>query len=148
MQTLKEVEAAKALMREAVNWSVMHWLAEKKRVRKAADVANDALDALDRKVKDGWSTALKAAYAELAKNGQATRNGTSEEIWQLAKCIREADEKAWNAHMDAENTFDVAEKRLSTSMAREGTHKAIESWVLHEEAIALSESAITKAKLA
>ena len=48
MMNLKEVENAKALMREAVNWSVMKWLAEKKKVRKAADVANALLDALDK----------------------------------------------------------------------------------------------------
>src|SRR5271166_1880505 len=54
MQAIKEVEDAKALMREAANWSVMRWLSEKKRVRKAADIANDALDGVERKVKAAW----------------------------------------------------------------------------------------------
>ena len=33
MLNIEEVENAKALMTEAVNWSVMRWLGEKKRVQ-------------------------------------------------------------------------------------------------------------------
>ena len=58
MRKLTEVEEAKALMTEAVEWSVMKWLREKKRVRKAADKANDALDALEQEIKTRrrWSS--------------------------------------------------------------------------------------------
>ena len=31
-------------MTEGLNWSVLRWLKEKKKVRKAADIANHALD--------------------------------------------------------------------------------------------------------
>jgi hypothetical protein len=44
--------------------------------------------------------------------------------------------------MDAEATFDLAEKQLSTSMAREGCRKAIHSWELHEKAIRKAETLI------
>jgi len=148
MQTLKEVDAAKALMREAVNWSVMRWLAEKKKVRKAADRANDLLDELDRSIKATWSDELKAAYAELApsaKPGNHTGSYSakvSPEIRQLAKQLRQADSEAYSARMDAEDTFDLAEKRLSTSMAREGSAKAIVSWELKEKAIALGKAGL------
>jgi hypothetical protein len=142
MQTLKEVEAARTLMREAAHWSVMRWLAEKKRVRKAADRANDALDELNRQIKAEWPEALKAAYAEVSKNHHGARtpsdNGLNPEILKLAKRVRQADNEAYSARMEAEKTFDLAEKRLSTSMAREGTHQAITSWDLHEKAIALA----------
>ena len=40
MKTLPEVETAKQLMNEAIRWSVITWLREKKRVRKTADQAN------------------------------------------------------------------------------------------------------------
>ena len=42
MDKLPEVETAKALMNEAVTWSVMKWLREKNRVRQTADRANAA----------------------------------------------------------------------------------------------------------
>jgi hypothetical protein len=42
--------------------------------------------------------------------------------------------------MDAEHTFDEAERLLSTSLAREGCQKAIRSWDLHEKAIRRAEA--------
>jgi hypothetical protein len=156
MLKLKEVEAAKMLMTEAVNWSVMRWLAEKKRVRKAADIANDALDALNAELKAGWSADLKSAYDELSAvstnktamklPGNGKKLHIDPEIRVLAKEIKHADEEAYRARMDAEDTFDRAERRLSTSMAREGSRKAITSWELHEKAIIKSEAAIGTGK--
>lgn len=49
--------------------------------------------------------------------------------------VKEADDEAYAARMDAEDTFDEAERRLSSSMAREGAEKALESWDLREKAI-------------
>jgi hypothetical protein len=147
MQTLKEVDAAKALMREAVNWSVMRWLAEKKRVRKAADRANDLLDELDRSIKATWSNELRAAYAELApakpdKNAVTYSGNARPEVYLFARQVRRADNEAYSARMDAEDTFDLAEKRLSTSLAREGAQKAILSWDLKEKAITMAKSGV------
>jgi len=119
MDKLPEVETAKALMTEAVAWSVMKWLREKKRVRKTADQANAALDQLHQAVKDRWPDGVRAAYA---------------------KKVKEADDEAQRAHLDAEATFDEAEKQLSTRLAREGCRKAIESWDLHEKAIRKAEA--------
>ena len=121
MDKLPEVETAKALMTEAVAWSVMKWLREKKRVRKTADQANAALDQLHQAVKDRWPDGVRAVYA---------------------KKVKEADDEAFRAHMDAEATFDEAEKLLSTSLAREGCRKAILSWDLHEKAIRKAEALI------
>jgi hypothetical protein len=56
--------------------------------------------------------------------------------------MKEADDLAYRARMDAEKTFDDAEKQLSTSLAREGCRKAIESWDLHEKAIRKAEAMI------
>jgi hypothetical protein len=44
--------------------------------------------------------------------------------------------------MDAEETFDEAERQLSTSLAREGCRKAIQSWELHEKAIRRAEALV------
>lgn len=153
MQTLKEVDAAKALMHEAVNWSVMRWLAEKKRVRKAADRANDLLDELDRSIKAMWSNELRVAYAELAptKSGKKAATYSSNacpEVCLFARQVRQADNEAYSARMDAEDTFDLAEKRLSTSLAREGAQKAILSWDLKEKAIAIAKSGVDTTHIA
>lgn len=153
MLNLKEVDQAKALMTEAYSWSVMKWLAEKKRVRKAADLANAVLDALDQQLKDGWSDELVAAYCELGSVGdkaiapkpRGKKNSISSETKQLAKKLWQADSDAYNMRWKAEDTFDVADRKLSTSMAREGTKQAIASWDLHEKAIAMSQEIVDSA---
>ncbi len=148
MLNLREVEEAKVLMNEAVRWSVMRWLAEKKRVRKAADLANDTLDVFEKKVKTGWSDELKAAYEELVPAGKSQpktkekKVKVDSDVRAAAIRIKQADDEAYKAHMDAEETFDVAEKRLSTAMAREGTQKAILSWELHEKAIMMAQELV------
>jgi flagellar biosynthesis chaperone FliJ len=150
MRKLEEVKEAKALMTEAMAWSVMKWLREKKRVRKAADKANAALDDLDREVKAGWSSELTSAYKELSdvetakteRRSQAAPKRSEEisaEVQLFVRRVKEADDQAYQARMDAERTFDEAERSLSTSMAREGCRKAIHSWDLHEKAIRRAE---------
>lgn len=158
MLKLPEVDTARAIMTEGLNWSVLRWLREKKKVRKAADIANHALDVLDREVKVTWSDELKAAYDDLPQTDagekplctsqQRKKISIDPKIKLLAKVIKDADQEAYLAHMDAENTFDQAEKRLSTSMAREGSRKAILSWDLREKAIMKSKSAVSAAKTA
>ena len=144
MRKLTEVEEAKALMTEAISWSVMKWMKEKKRVRSVADQANAALDELDRSVKASWNHEKKTAYDELAQAGAGFGNkesaAISPDIRQFARQVKEADDEARRARMDAENTFDQAERMLSTSMAREGCQKAIRSWDLHEKAIRQAET--------
>ena len=150
MRKLTEVEDAKALMTEAMGWSVVKWLSEKKRVRKTADLANAALDQLDEEIKARWNDELKAAYGELGGNSgggaQRQHKQTSPDIdpqvMLLAKKLKESDEEAYRVRMDAEDTFDEAEKKLSTRLAREGCQKAIDSWDLHEQAIRKSEAVI------
>ncbi len=134
MRKLAEVEEAKALMSEAKDWSVMRWLREKKRVREAADKANDALDALNRETKASWSEELKAAYKG---------NTADPQVERFVKDVKRADEEARRARQDAEDTFDEAERQLSAAMAREGCRKAIYSWELHEKAIRKAEGAGT-----
>lgn len=159
MRRLPEVEDAKSLMAEAMDWSVLKWLWEKATVRETADQANAALDQLDKKVKAGWSDELKAAYKELqAEKSAAGRhhgkdNGKQlqaidSQVRHLAKRLKEADDEAYRVRMDAEETFDEAERQLNTNMAREGCRKAIDSWVLHEKAIRMAEGAAETAKAA
>jgi len=140
VRKLPEVEQAKALMIEAQEWSVMKWLREKKRVRKTADRANDALDQLSKEMKLLWPDELRAAYGSLARN--SSREKPDAEIPNAVKQVKRADDESFRAHMDAESTFDEAERQLSTSMAREGCRKAIYSWELHEKAIRMAERLI------
>lgn len=152
MEKLPEVESAKALMTEAMTWSVMKWLREKKRVRKTADQANAALDQLSRAVKEGWTDGMRAAYDALdAKaRGNATPRGRQKEasssigapLDTVVRKVMEADDEAYRARMDAEAAFDEAERQLSTSLAREGCRKAIHCWDLHEKAIHRAEAVI------
>lgn len=149
MEKLPEVETAKALMNEAMRWSVMKWLREKKKVRKTADQANAALDKLSASVKRDWPDSVRTAYAALlpepaSGNGGdrkptkplAAKNG---EASAVAGKVKQADDEAYRARMLAEDTFDEAERVLSTSLAREGCVKAIQSWELHEKAIRQAE---------
>jgi len=142
MNKLSEVQAAKLLMNEAINWSVMRWLREKKRVRAAADEANAALDRLRQAIGQQWCEDLKAAYLASANGAKKVAPKGNGDSVRLAGQIKHADDEARHARMDAEETFDKAEKRLSTSLAREGCQKAIRSWELHEQAIRLAETAI------
>jgi hypothetical protein len=146
MQKLIEVEEAKAVMIEAINWSVMKWLREKKTVRKMADRANAALDANILQLRNDWDKPLLTAYKHL--DAQSTNDsGISADLFNQAKKLKHAEDEARQARDDAENTFDEAEKQLSTTMAREGCRKAIRSWELHEHVIRLSESAAHPAKV-
>jgi hypothetical protein len=150
MRKLPEVQEAKELMTEAMDWSTFKWMYEKPRVRKTADRANAALDRLDRAVKTRWSDEVKATYKSLSaktagaaqrqeKDPQQPESGNSQ-LRLLIENVKEADVAAHRARMDAEKTFDEAERRLSTSMAREGCKKAIHSWELHEKAIRKAEA--------
>jgi len=147
MERIPEVEAAKALMTEAVSWSVMKWLREKKRVRKTADQANAALDQLNQAVKNRWPDAVRVAYKTLVPQGAGIATVPVQSTQPIdqqsnlsAKKVKEADDVAYRARMDAEETFDTAERQLSTRLAREGCRKAIQSWELHERAIKKAEA--------
>ncbi|MFZ0952891.1 MAG: hypothetical protein WAN17_11535 [Candidatus Sulfotelmatobacter sp.] len=159
MKKLPEVDEAKALMIEATDWSVFRWLFEKRRVRETADQANAALDKMNQAVKSRWSSDVKAAYNELApKAGSAPRRRNGEPASQIdhsqiidpqiidpqirlyAKKVKQADDAARRARIDAEKTFDEAERLLSTALAREGCRKAIHQWELDEKAIRTAEA--------
>ena len=107
MRKLTEVEEAKALMTEALEWSVMKWLREKKRVRKAADRANDALDQLSKETKLRWPDELRAAYEALAQHASPGHQPHAE-ISNAVKQVKRADDESFRAHLDAESTFDEA----------------------------------------
>ena len=152
MEKLEAVENARNLMLEAREWPVWTWLTEKSRLRDAANQADDAFDELEKKIKQSWSDELKHAYRELEeadpdheqhrhskKLDQAIK--ISPEIRALAKKIKQAHDVAYDAHMRAEETFEVAASHLNISMAREGTAQAIESWDLKEKAIRKAEAA-------
>lgn len=154
MRKLAAVEDAKAIMTEGTEWGVWKWLIEKKRVRTIADEARAALDEFEMKVKATWSDDLKIAYNQLvsqtgdAKQARQKAKLVKKEpapkidsqVMAVVKRVKEADDEAYNAHEDAEDAFAEAEKRMSTSMAREGARKALEAYDLHEAAIRKAES--------
>jgi hypothetical protein len=155
MQKLIPVEEAKKLMNEAIEWSIWRWLLEKRKVRVAADTAVDALNALDKKVKAAWSDDLKKAFRELELDASTNGNARARQKYEKAKeeaedvpaeiklavqRVKEADDEAEEARLDAEDTFDEAERRMSADMAREGARKAIASWELREKSIRKAEA--------
>jgi hypothetical protein len=155
MRKLPEVQQAKELMNEAVDWSVFKWMFEKPRVRETADRANDALDRLERTVKSHWGDEAKEAFKRLSGKTDRTTRGqqkreqppqlTDPQITLLLEKVKDADDAARRARMDAEETFDEAERQLSTSLAREGCKKAVHSWELHEKAIRKAEAVVNPA---
>ena len=160
MRKLAAVEDAKELFNVAKDWGVWRWLLEKRRVRAAADLANATLDEADAAVKAGWIEDLKRAYRELEVEASVNGNArarrklekakdeakdVSPEIKLLVAQVKEADDRSYEAHLDAERMFDEAERYLSASMAREAAERAIESWILHEKAIRKAEAAARRA---
>lgn len=149
MRKLPKVEEAKQLMNEAMDWSVFRWLFEKRRVRETADQANAALDKFNHDVKARWDRQIMTAYKEAGNHGRTGRapsetqsDAADPEIMLFARQVKEADAAAHRARMKAENTFDEAERRLNTDLAREGCRQAIRSWELHEKAIRLAEAGL------
>jgi hypothetical protein len=158
MRKLPAVEQARAIMLEGTEWGVWKWLTEKKRVRELADKARTALDDAEMKTKLTWSDDLKIAYNQLVnENGNAKRTRgkpaskskvdkptaapkIDPKILAAVQRIQEADDNAYNAHEDAEDAFAEAEKKMSTSMARDAARKALEAYDLHESAIRKAEA--------
>jgi hypothetical protein len=159
MRKLPAVEDARAIMTEGTQWGVWKWLLEKKRVREMADAARGALDQFEMKVKATWGDDPKIAYNQLvsqdgdvkqarqkAKLGKKeTAEKIDSHVMTVVKRVKEADDDAYNAHEDAEDLFAEAEKRMSTSRAREAARKALEAYDLHEAAIRKAE-ALARAK--
>lgn len=153
MKKLQEVEEAKALLKEAINWSLFKWLWEKNTVRETADRADATLDRMNKKIKAQWSDDVREAYRSLAdssRNGNGRKHrelgksglALDPELLQAIRHVKETDDKARSARMDARQTFDDAERQLNTDLAREGCKKAIHSWNLHEKAIREAEALV------
>ncbi len=160
MKKLPAVEDARAVMTEGMEWGVWKWLTEKKRVRAIADKARAALEDLEMKVKLTWSDELKIAYNQLVcedtggKRKRKAKDKSQElpriddhKILAAVKRVKEADDDAYNAHEDAEDVFAEAERKMSTSMAREGARMALVAYDRHEAAIRQAE-ALAKGKAA
>ncbi len=160
MHKLIPVEEAKSLMREAIDWSLWGWLTEKRKLRTTADRAWEALDEAEKQVKDAWNDDLKAAWRELEAQAAAEGNprakrqyqkareeaeGVAPELKLAARRLMDAEAEAHAAHMQAEETFDEADRRMSTSMACEGARQAIDAWEMREKVIRKAESLGRKA---
>jgi len=146
MQKLIPVEEAKTLMREAIDWSLWGWLTSKRKLRTTADRAWEALDEVEVKVKAGWSGELKAAYRELEKGtGNGHPHDLPPEVLAALQRFKKFEDEAYAAHMQAEETFDEADRRMSTSMACEGARQAIDAWEMREKVIRKAESLGKKA---
>jgi hypothetical protein len=155
MQKIDSVEEAKALLASAMDWSILRWLAEKRRVRGVADRGTAALDAEERRIKSTWPEELTNAYAALCPSSdddpyaaaehefilQQARD-IPEDIRAAARRVREADEIATSARLAAEQMFDDAERRMSAAMARRGAELAIDAYEVRYVALAEAEAAV------
>jgi hypothetical protein len=110
---------------------------------------------LERSVKQRWSAEDKAAYksvsAKPSGHGRHTEeavpeSGALDQRIPVLEKVLEAHAAARRARADAEETFDEAERQMSTSLAREGCKKAIHSWELHEKAIRKAEAVAEEAQ--
>lgn len=155
MKTLDSVEEAKAVLTGAMGWSILHWLAEKRRVRAIADRGTAALDAEERRIKSTWPEHLTVAYAALspppdddpyaaaeAEFARQQAQDIPDAVRAVVTRVKEADDAATRARLDAEETFDAAERKMSASMARRGAELAIEAYELRYQALAEAEKAV------
>ena len=151
---LPEVVEAKGLMAEATEWSVFTWMLRKGEVRATADRANAALDRLKRAMKSRWSSEISLAYKDTKSQGDlygaaAYRCNTIDPERRIfLRKVQDGEAAARRARKDAEETFDEAEKRLSTDLAREGCRKALRQWELDLKVIRLAEAIAACAELA
>jgi hypothetical protein len=153
MKKLEAVEEARAIMTKGLDWGVFKWLMEKPKVRKIADRATEALNDAEDKVKATWSDDLKRAYNFLATQDDETGKGKKgakakgdskdidPELLKIAIGVFEADEETESMRLDAEDTFDEGERKMSVSLARDGARKALARYDLHEKAIRKAEAA-------
>lgn len=156
MHKLPAVEEARAVMSEGMEWGVFRWLSEKKRVRKIADAATAALDEADDQTKATWPESLKKAYREVELSFEADGNPKAKKLYEkavkeaegvdprlkeLARKVKEADDIAYDARMDAEELFAEAERKLSISMTKQGAQRALDTYDLREKAIRKAEAA-------
>jgi len=151
MRKLAAVEEARAVMTEGIEWGLFRWLLEKGRVREIADRATAALDEADRKAKATWSDDLKSAYNELVDQEKPKRSRRQEkdpeshdippDVRLTAEKVKAAYDEGQRARVDAEDTFDEAERSMSTDLARVGCRKALDSYDLRERAIRMAEAA-------
>ena len=68
------------------------------------------------------------------------------EVLATVRDVKEADDEAETKRLDAEDTFERAERTMSTAGAREGARKALETYDLHEKAIRKAEAATRVSK--
>ena len=159
MQKLSSVEEAKSLLNEAKEWGTWRWLTEKKRVRAAADAAWADLEEVEKDIKGSWSVDLRKAYRELQAAANLNGNAKAKQLYRqavedakdvdpdlktFAEKLKDEDDVAFQARMTAEETFDEAERRLSASLARQGSEQAIEAYELREKFIRRAEAARRK----
>ena len=116
MRKLPPVEEAKQLFEQGKAWGMWRWLAEKRRARRTADAAWEALADCENRVKDKWSAETAAAF-------------------RSDKALQSAHRKAHQAHMAAEAQFDEADRRMSTELARRGAQMALDAWEMRENFI-------------
>jgi len=144
MKKIPEVEEAKTIMTEAQEWGIWRWLMEKRKVRLAADNCNDALARTERKVIESWPDEMRAAYDELVAEASGKKKRSKKidpEVLETVRKLKDALDEAERVRLDAEDIFDRADRALSTSMAKDGTYRAIEAWEMREKAIRRAESA-------
>ena len=157
MRKLVQVEDAKSLLEVAKEWGVWKWLTEKKKVRQTADVAWEAFDEFEKEVRAGWSEDLQLAWAELAAESAVAEGGApakrkyekakkdaagvDPKVKATARKLKDADDEAYALRMRAEDLFSEAEKRMSTSMAREASQVAIDAYLLREKSVRKAENA-------
>lgn len=157
MRKLAAVEEARAVMTEAMDWGMWRWLFEKGHVQEIADRATAVLAETDRRVKAHWNDELKRAYQELVDQGKSKRgdreerdheDGITPGLRLAAKKVKEAYDEGQRARVDAEETFEEAERCMSTDLARVGCRKALESYDLRERAIGKAEAANSRHNIA
>ena len=144
MRNLDSVSKAKALLGEAKDWGTWRWLTEKKRVRAAADLAWADLEEIEKAVKGSWGGDLRKAYRELqlaSKESIEDARKVDPGIKALARRLKMEDDAAFQARMTAEETFDEAERKLSTALARQGSEQAVTAYEMRERFIRHAEAA-------
>lgn len=124
-------------MTEARGWSVWQWLTGKRKVRAAGEAANAALDKAEKRAKAEWPDHLKKLYRQMEARVPVDE---ADPLHHAVAEVKKADDEAYAARIESAAAFDEAERRKSSSLAREGAQRALDAYGFHERAIAKAEA--------
>jgi hypothetical protein len=143
--TLHAVIEAKRLLDETQQWWPWSWASDlnKIKLRSAIETATRALELEVEKAKNSWSREMQRAYRELTipESRRVSTRNINPEVKRTARKLKDAEDELNQATLQAQKTFDEAERELNPSKAREGALQTAKAIAQHEFVLSIANAA-------